>query len=248
MQARLLLVLVVLTPVQAFADGLPPIKSVADATTELALTDEHQLQIALTNLKAACKGSELRRELRDNEAIAKRLDQLLHSASAQLERSVLEVAGCLAPARQASLIATALHDADPSVISAAAEAAGHTTDPTLLKAVLELQKTWAAKCLGSPTASEVEACVWLSYAPGPLSSGSDAATREQAAAQAVAMFDSKLPKVREVSVEALAKTQLKKFAPDLKKLVAKEKAGGFESKNSPEIVKRFEAHLKDLKN
>jgi hypothetical protein len=250
MRASLLCVLPLLTPLPAFAEGLPPIKSAADAISELGLVHEDQLEIALGNLKAGCKSSELRRELRDNEAISKRLDELLRHASAHLKRSVLEAAACLSPARQGPLVGLALQDADPSVISAAAEAAGHTSDPALLRAVLEVQKAWTARCVDAASlkAPEVDACVWLSYAPGPLSAGADATLRDRAAAQAVQMFESKLSKVREVSVETLAATHLKKFAPDLKKLIQKERTQAFENTNAPEIVKRFEAHLAQLKN
>jgi hypothetical protein len=232
------------------APALPPMRSAADALVQLALASAPEQEAALKNLRAACRG-ELRHELRDHAQVTARLLELTKSAAPSVKKAVFETDPCFTPPGFLALIEAGLADQDPAVLAAAAEAAARGNDPVLARPLLDAEEKHAGSgCTGDDALSkpELDACVWLAYAPGALLSRADLETRERAASLAAGMLASGHKKVREVAVETLAAAALKRYAADIDRLVAREeKPGGFKEPNDPSLQRHMKQRASELK-
>ncbi len=223
------------------AADLPPIHSTAEAIAELAL-EKSAWPAALKNLRQAC-GGVLRHELRDQPAVLGRLKEIISAGDQAAKKAVLETDRCFTAGRFFELLRIALADADPSVISAGAEAAARVADPGALGDLLDAAERRATVCAAKDLAApELDACVWLAYAPGALIGGADPAIKERAAKLAIAGLSSTHAKVREVSVETLAHAKIKRYAQEIDALVAREqKKDGFSEPNSAALIRAVQA-------
>jgi len=122
------------------------------------------------------------------------------------------------------------------------------SDAAMLSVLMEELKKKQSQCL-KPGLDEAqtERCVWLTYAPGASAAGASQEAKEALAKLTVAQFEAPYPKVREVAVETLTATNLASYAPALKKLIQKEKNGGFSVSNGKALIGRFQTRLKTLK-
>jgi len=233
--------------------GLPQPQSIAQAARQLLVKDGKRQLEALKNLKSVCRGPQ-RHGFRDAGPIEKALKRLAAKADpkrrAEVLAAVMDTSPCFSAARFAPFVKTQLGDADPAVIAYAAETAGQLNQPEMLPLLLEQLRNWRKPCSveGLP-AARVKVCVWLAYAPGAvLPNVKDSARRAEVLSLVLPLLDSAYPKVREVSVETLAATELVEAIEPLALLIAKEgKKGGFRTPNKPALVGRFEQRLQALK-
>ena len=212
---------------------------------QLAFKDEARQLAALANLKAACSGR-ARRALRDQPAVVSRLVALSSSPSVKVKAAVMDAFRCTSPKMFVKPLEVQLADKDPKVVSYASEVAARVADPAVGPALL-LQLE-ARDCMQAKLPKdEIEACVWLTYAPGAVIESADAALREKAAALAVKHFESPHAKVREVAVETVASSRVKAHAPALKALIAAEQTKKFEQPNDAALLGRFNKRLSALR-
>jgi len=233
--------------------GLPQPQSIAQAARQLLVKDGKRQLEALKNLKSVCRGPQ-RHGFRDAGPIEKALSRLAAKADpkrrAEVLAAVMDTSPCFSAARFAPMIKAQLADTDPAVIAYAAETAGRLNQPEMLPLLLEQLRNWRKPCSaeGLPP-TKVQVCVWLAYAPGAvLPNIKDAAKRAEVLSLVLPLLDSAYPKVREVSVETVAATELAAGIKPLAFLIAKEgKKGGFRTANSAALVGRFEQRLQALK-
>jgi hypothetical protein len=233
--------------------GLPEPQSIAQAARQLLVKDgERQLE-ALKNLKSVCRGPQ-RHGFRDAGPIEKALKRLAAKADpkrrAEVLAAVMDTSPCFSAPRFAPLVKAQLADTDPAVVAYAAETAGQLNQPEMLALLIEQLRNWRKRCsVEGLSAERVKVCVWLAYAPGAvLPNVKDTSRRSEVLSLVLPLLDSAYPKVREVSVETVAATELKTAIEPLVLLIAKEgKKGGFRTPNDPALVGRFEQRLQALK-
>jgi len=233
--------------------GLPKPQSVAQATRQL-LVKGGALQLSgLANLKSVCRGPQ-RHGFRDKGPIEKALKRLAAKADptmrAKVLAAIMDTAPCFSAARFTPLIARQLGDTDPQVIAYAAEAAGRLNQPEVLPPLLQTLRDWRKPCAHEQLSPErVTVCVWLAYAPGAvLPNVRDPKRRQEVLELVEPLLASPYPKVREVSVETLAASNLAGAIEPLERLIQRErKKGGFSKPNSIALIGRFDQRLKALK-
>jgi hypothetical protein len=229
--------------------GLPPIRTANDAALQLSMKSPDKQKAALSNLQSACRGR-LRLALRDNARVLGRLKALSKSGSDAVKKAVMDSARCATPARFAPIIEIQLEGSSAAVVAYAAEAAARLEDPVVVPMLLDAFDRAIKNCMKvGIAASELDVCVWLTYAPGAALAGADEVLRQRAAKAALTAFDAPHPKMREVAVETLTATELKSHAPRLKALIAREnKKGGFDKPNDAALIGRFKKRLKTLRS
>ena len=226
---------------------LPPIKSPQDAMMQLNLKGESRQLAALDNLKKACSGR-YRRALKDAPAIIGPLTKFSKAATIEVKKATMDAFRCFSPDKFARLLQIQIKDADPAVVSYAAEVSARVSDAAVLPALIGEWKRKADQCLKPGLdENETKRCVWLTYAPGASAANSDQGTKETLAKLAVKQFASPYAKVREVAVETLSATKLAAHAASLKKLIEQEKSGHFKQGNDSALLGRFEKRYKTLK-
>lgn len=228
-------VLVVLSLITAV-----PISSPPQAVARLrAAKGEAAMVAAVKDVTAACRGK-LRHSLRDHPSLHATAKSIATTRSVGERKAALDLFRCFTPAKMLALLEPNLRGDDDAMIAYAAEVSARLEAPATVPVLLDVLAARRDACLAEGlSASEVEVCVWLTYAPGPGLGSADAALRTRTGDAAAAMLASPYPKVREVAVETLAATKQKKFAPAVKALVAKEKKGGFAKKNDAALLGRF---------
>ncbi len=213
---------------------------------QLSLKGEKRQIAALKNLKSACRGR-ARLALRDDPRVLGKLKAFVSTGSADVKKAALDCARCATPAKLLPIVTAALADKNPQIVAYAAEISGRQESPELVGAILDAGDARSAACADAAVSGdELEACVWLVYAPGTGLAGAPEALRQRAAKMAVAAFDSPHPKVREVAVETLTASKLAAHAADLKRLITREKKGEFAKRNDAALIGRFEKRLKTL--
>lgn len=186
----------------ALLAALPPVKSVQDAQSQLALPSEAQQVEAWKNLAAACR-STLRLSLRDQPGIVAKARTTATSGSAPLQRAMMDAGRCFSPGVFTELLKAVI--ARGEIVAYAAEAATRIADPLVAPPLLDAFDKRKATCKTKDlAATEVEICVWLIYAPGAVLSGADRALKQRAADAASSVIDAPYPKLREVAAETLS--------------------------------------------
>lgn len=245
-RAPLLLVSALMAP--AVASAAPPIQSPIMAVGRLrSAKTPAAAKAAVSAVVAACRGK-LRHSLRDHPALLKQARTLSGAEDAGIRRAALDLDPCFSAAKFVPVLGPRLSDADPKVVTYAAEVAARLADPAVVPPLLARFDAKKAACLEPGLdAAQVEICVWLTYAPGAALERADKALRGEAATRAVAMFAAPYPKVREVAVETVASARLKAHAPAVKQLIADERAKKLPSPNDAALLKRFEKRYRALR-
>ena len=234
------------------AADLPKPQSVPQAARQLLVKDGAKQLAALANLKAVCRGPQ-RHGFRDAHPIEKALKRLSAKADptqrAKVLAAVMDASSCFSAARFVPLVAGQLADKDPAVVAYAAETAGAINQPEMLPLLTEALSKRRASCQKKGlSAAEVDACVWLAYAPGAvLPNVPDTAARQQVLELVLPFLEAPYAKLREVTVETAAATKLPAAIEPLEKLIKRERAKGFGQPNSEGLIGRFEKRLKSLK-
>lgn len=231
----------------SLALSAPPLNTPVQAVLRLrAAKSPSAMTAAVKEVAAACRGR-LRHTLRDDPRLLAEVKRRSNDSDPGMRRAVLDLDRCFTPQRFAKILAPRFSDEAPEVIAYAAEVAARGEDPRLAPPLLAALEARQAECQKPGLAQPwIEGCVWLVYAPGAVIKRADRALKDAAATRAVALFDSPYPKVREVAVETVAASGLKKYAAAVADLVAREKKGAFKSPNRPELVARFEARRRAL--
>jgi hypothetical protein len=226
----------------------PPIQSFDEAMAELSLGSDEQLVLAITNLELACRGP-LQGVLRDNDALSQRLLDLIQSGGRPVQKAVFDALPCFSPKRFLNMVEAGLASRDGTVVAAAAEAAAHVPDALMMPPLLAALEKRLESCRGSSDLPKdaLDACVWLAFSPASLMASSDAATRERAAKAATALLGSGHAKIRQVAVETLCTTGIKRYAADIDRLAAREEKKGFKEPNDVGATKRFRTCAQDLR-
>ncbi len=216
-----------------------PLKTGMQAISRLRAAGAKLPEAAL-EVQKACMGR-LRMELRDDARLLREAQKITRKKRADLRKSALELYRCFSADKFVTkIVSPLLSDSDLSVASYAAEIAGRLEHPEGVKRLLAEQNKWKEKCLEEGLSKEqVEFCVWLAYAPGTGLPAAEQALKQKAADAAVALFASPYAKVREVSVETVYASGLKKYSKDISQLIKDEKKGKYKTKNTPALLKRF---------
>lgn len=232
------LLLAVAVPIASPPQAIVRLRTAKNATA---------LKGAVKDVTAACRGK-LRHSLRDNPQLHAEAKRIATTKSVEERMAALDLYRCFSEAKNAQLITPNLSHADPKMVAYAAEATARIEYAGMTAPLLAELAKKKAKCLAPGLAKpDIEVCVWLTYAMGPGLGAADAATKTNAGDAAAAMFEAPYAKVREVAVETVAATQMKKYKPALKKLIAAEKKGAFAEKNDAALLGRFKDRLKKLK-
>lgn len=192
---------------------------------------------------SACRGT-LRFALRDHAPLAAEVQRRVQTAKPAVARKALDLYPCFTTARFAPAIDAGL--ARPPVAPYAAEIAARLEEPRTLPHLERELADRGDRCLDPPSEAEREVCVWLAYALGPVGGAAGAQARASVTPRLLALLDSKAPKVREVTVESLFAWGEKKHAPAIRRLVKREKSGGFDSPNESGLIGRFEQRARAL--
>ncbi|MCK6549561.1 hypothetical protein L6R52_27240 [Myxococcota bacterium] len=227
--------------------ALPPITSVPQALAQLGAEADEGKVAALQNVAAACAGK-YRRELRDKPELLGRVSKLASMGTAIVKRAALDAARCFSPRSFAGVVEPLLSDPDPSVVAYAAEVSARLEEPALVDPLLAALAPRVDACLRPGLdAAALDACVWLTYAPGALLAGATEDARAKASDAAARMFESPYPKVREVAVETVASARVRANAAKLSALIDREtKKGGFDTPNDGALITRFKQRLAAL--
>lgn len=231
----------------ARAQTLPPIQSPEQAVQQLSLASDEARLAALQNLKAACRGR-LRHTLKDNKPVLAAVAELLRQGTLPVRRAGLDVVRCFSGPNIPPLLGIGLADAEPGVVSYAAEIAAQVSEPAVTELLLERLEASKAACLDPKIeAPLVERCVWLVYSSGAtVGPGHSRELRERMGVLVEAQLASPHPKIREVGVESLAKTRLAKYADAIKGLLDAEKKKSFAAPNDPSLLSRFKERARAL--
>lgn len=221
-----------------------PIKTPVQAVARLRQPD---LQAAVKEVDAACRGR-LRRSLKDYPPLLRETKRLLKSASSEKRMRALDLHRCFSEAPFVELLVARFDDQDPEVVAYAAEVSARLESSSVVAPLLDRLERSREPCLQPGLAPpRVEVCVWLTYAPGPSLVDADRALRERAGRLAATMaLNAPYPKVREVAVETLAATRLKRHAQTVGQLIAQEREGAFSSKNDEALLGRFKKRKRAL--
>lgn len=231
----------------ASAGALPPITSLPQALGQLAAPGPEGRIAALENVAAACRGR-YRRDLTDQRALLERAQVLQAEGPLGVKRAVLDLGRCFSAPQYLALLGPALTSPDPEEVAYAAEAAARFEDPGFAGVLLDALDARRDRCLGAGlTKVEVEACVWVTYAPGAVLGGAGEPVRRRAAELGARMFAAPYPKVREVAVETVTASGIPSFAAELARLITDERdAKRFAERNPPELLRRFEERRRTL--
>ncbi len=232
-----------MTPFFALMLGaLPPIQSANDAVLQLR---GGQVE-AIRNVESACRGR-LRHALKDEPRVVQALARLSSSGSADVKKAALDAYRCMSPARFVELMTPRLSDPDPELVAYAAEVSARVADPAVVPPLLDRLEAKRDACQSAELSpGQLDACVWLTYAPGASLAGAERKLRLRAAEDAAAMLGCPHAKVREVAVETLASARIKVHAKSVAELIAKEKQGAFPERNDAALLSRFETRRRAL--
>ena len=244
-RARLAGLILAASTVSASARAEPPLTSPIQVVALLKRAP-NGVAAAVKRVQAACRGR-LRRPLRDHPALLGEVTRRARSGPLADRKAVLDTFRCFSEARFARVLKPLFSDAEPEMVAYAAEVAARTESADLVAPMLAALKTRKPTCLKAGLAATmVDACVWLTYAPGACLGSASKGQREAAGLAASEMAAAPYPKVREVAVETLAATGLATHAKDVAELIAREKGGAFEPPNDAALLKRFEARRRAL--
>ena len=232
----------------AHSTSLPPIKGVQDAVIQLRMKSDTTKLLALKNLQKACTGR-YRRALKDSPMILKLLQTAAKAENTKIKKAVIESYRCFSPEKFQTLLMIQRADKDPSVSNFAAEISARVSDPAMVEPLLEAWTKLGNSCLQDGLSkSQIDTCVWLTYAPGASVARASEALKRQTVSLVISHFESPYPKVREVAVETLTAAGNAKHAKALSELIKKEKGGHFASANESALLTRFNKRLKTLKS
>lgn len=230
------------------AQAAPPVQSPLQAVARLrGASTGPQATTAVKAVNKACRGK-LRHALRDHSGLLSAAVKMGQSKDPAVRTAALDLDRCFTPKTFIKVVQPRLSDPEPSVLIYAAEVAARLADPVVLPALHSAFDRTADRCLQDKLSkSQVEVCVWLTYAPGAALESADAAARAQAADRALKMFASPHAKVREVAVETVASARLSAHAAAIKQLIADEKAHKFAQPNTAALLSRFDKRRRALR-